>query len=131
MSYMKSRNLDKLWIKDGVQVISDEAFNDNSITTLSLSDTVELIGQNSFSDNIIETLVLGSNVKMLGNYAFARNRLRSVSIHALIPPEIYSLTYPPFFGNPNIEEILVPSTAIDTYKSAEYWSSFSDLIKSL
>lgn len=113
---------------EGLEIISMQAFSDCSISgELTFSDSVWLIGQNAFLRNNISEITLGSGIKRLGNYAFRDNKITTIHIYATTPPEIESESWPPFEGNV-IEKIYVPTSVVDAYKSAPYWSTFADKI---
>lgn len=113
---------------EGLEIISMQAFSDCSISgELTFSDSVWLIGQNAFLRNNISEITLGSGIKRLGNYAFRDNKITTIHIYATTPPEIESESWPPFEGNV-IENIYVPTSVVDAYKSAPYWSTFADKI---
>ena len=129
-SSKRSLNITELRTYNGLEIISAQAFYQNKITSLTIADTVWLIGQNSFAENQITELVLGSGLKRLGNYAFKDNAINTVTVHAVTPPEIESISWPPFDGNP-IASIRVPAESVGAYKAAEGWSDFSSMITAI
>lgn len=112
---------------DGVLSLGDQSFSNNQITSLVLPDSVQRIGQNAFLSNALTHLEIGSGVTLIDNYAFKDNQLESVTIHAINPPDFFSLSYLPFDGN-SLGGIYVPAESVNAYKTNQYWSVYSELI---
>lgn len=125
--FKQNLNINELIVLDGVLTLGDQSFSNNQITSLVLPDSVQRIGQNAFLSNALTHLEIGSGVTLLDNYAFKDNQLESVTIHAVNPPDFFSLSYLPFDNNP-LTAIYVPAQSVAAYKSNQYWSVYSELI---
>ena len=63
-----------------VTSISDYAFSNGSLTSVTISNTVTSIGAYAFDNNAITSVNIGSNVTIIGNNAFQSNQISSLII---------------------------------------------------
>ncbi|MBP6880317.1 leucine-rich repeat domain-containing protein [Candidatus Saccharibacteria bacterium] len=63
-----------------VTAIGNGAFNDNSLTTLTIPNTVSTIGENAFSTNKLATVIIPNSVVALGRNSFSINDLTALTI---------------------------------------------------
>lgn len=115
---------------DGVLILGDQSFSNNQIASLIIPNSVQRIGQNAFLLNALTHLEIGSGVTLLDNYAFKDNQLESVTIHAINPPDFFSMAYLPFDGN-QLTAIYVPAQSVNAYKTNQYWSVYAELIRGI
>ena len=114
------------YISNEVTNIEDNAFNGcKRITTVSIGANVEYIGNRAFygcSD--LTNVIIPDSVTSIGDYAFDYcNRLKTIKVLSTTPPP--TLGSKVFYA---IEKIIVPKSAINTYKSAAGWSTYADKI---
>lgn len=104
-SFYNCNNLSSIMIPNGVTDISDEAFGYcSSLTSITLPSSVTSIGSDVFY------------------YDFS---LKSIHILATIPPTLSGNLW----GEISSDLVIyVPTASVDTYKSAEGWSTYADLI---
>ena len=113
------------YISNEVTNIEDNAFNGCKLmTTVSIGANVEYIGNRAFygcSD--LTNVIIPDSVTSIGDYAFNYcNRLKTIKVLSTTPPTLGSEV---FYA---IEKIIVPKSAINTYKSAAGWSTYADKI---
>lgn len=79
-SAFENMSLTSVTIPDSVTEIGISAFNTNSLTSVTIPDSVTLIGTTAFATNPISNLSLGANVTDIGIGAFVDNNLTDVTI---------------------------------------------------
>lgn len=90
----------------GLKTIDSFAFNDSGLTSLDVPASVESIGQRAIEGGI------------------------PVTVRATTPPSITSGAFVgTFVGTPS--HIYVPASAVDTYKAADGWSTYSSVIEAI
>lgn len=74
----------------------------------------------------LSDIVLPNTVTSIGSSAFAEcSGLYNIRIHALTPPTLGNNVF--YNVNPDFK-ILVPASAVDTYKQASGWSTYASKI---
>ena len=119
-----------LIISDGVTSIGNNAFsNFSKLTSVSLPSSLTSIGSSAFEGcNGLTSLDIPTNVNDIGNRAFYNcTILKTVNVFSPTPPTLGDLV---FDSNASDRKIYVPKP-IDTYKTAEGWSSYKDDIDAL
>ena len=140
-------NLDSV-IMDGAEItkIEQYAFRNTKISEIKIPETVTTIKNNAFTGTQISILDIPDSVTTLGAYAFSHcPKLTTVAIGSGIGSlennpflecgGITSYTIrretPPTLGPGGLPgtslKIYVPSSAVDTYKTAEGWSEYEIL----
>ena len=131
---------------EGITKIGEYAFRDTKISEIEIPKTVTTIEQSAFSGTQISILDIPDSVTTLGAYAFSHcPNLTTVTIGSGIGSlennpfsnctNITSYTIrretPPTLGPEGLPgtslKIYVPSSAVDTYKTAEGWSEYEIL----
>ena len=110
-------------------MIGDEAFSlCTSLTSVTIPDSVTTIGNNAFYNcSSLTSVTIPDSVTTIGNGAFQNcDSLTSVYCVATTPPSLGGDYV--FDGNGSGRLIYVPAASVDAYKSAEYWSEYSDAI---
>lgn len=79
-SAFENVSLTSVTIPDSVTEIGISAFNTNNLTSVTIPDSVTLIGTTAFATNPISNLSLGANVTDIGIGAFVDNNLSDVTI---------------------------------------------------
>ena len=107
--------------------IGTYAFQSNSLETIKIYDACTSISAYAFRYNSkLKSVEIGKGLKNMYAYTFANNTsLTTFTIHATTPPTILGTT---FQNSNNIEEMRVPASALETYKSASNWSVYADLM---
>ena len=112
----------------GVNVIDIGSFLDcSNMTRISIPGTVTDIGGSAFMNcSSLKSIVLPKSVSVIGSDAFLGcSAMTSVTCLALVPP---ALDYGAL-GSVNEQAILqVPIDALDAYRAATGWNSFTDIV---
>jgi len=121
--------LPSIIIPEGVEVIGNYAFADGctSLTSISLPSTLKTIGQGSFYGCTgLTSITFPASLSQIGEYAFSGcTSLNTVNSLCTSPPTLGGFET---FGDVVKHSILyVNDLAIDAYKQAEYWESFSEI----
>lgn len=119
-------------IPNSVKVLGRNIFmcrgdHPTSVRNITIGNGVTSIGQNSFdiasSEDTLEDVVIGNSISFIDENAFGSLIPKSVTIHATTPPVLgdnaFNKSACPFF---------VPSGSVESYKSAESWARFKDMI---
>ena len=138
-------------IPDSVRSIGESAFtNCTQLSYITLPNGLEYLGSHAFENclnfyniNIPSTLTslpaycfyncdglsdieIPSTIQVIGNYAFGYcSGLYNLTIYSMTPPTITTSTF--FNVNSNFK-IFVPSEAVNTYKAADGWRTYSSKI---
>ena len=105
--------------------IGSYAFSHANINNLSLSNC-SFINQYAFGENYNLSYVNLSICSVLSQYAFYN--CSSLTTVILGYSSIVSINNTVFQNDNNLSEIYVPASLVDAYKSAQYWSSYSNKI---
>ncbi len=145
-------NVTSLVIEDGVTYLADYTFgNCTKLTSVTIANSVEAIAEGAFSGcKNLSSITIGNGVKKIGYNALRTfgYKLTSITIPAsvtLIDGQAFQSnpglttfislpTTPPTmdrqaFERGNLTDIFVPTSSVDAYKEAPFWSEFADLIK--
>ena len=114
-------------IPNGIKSIGDYAFVFcTDLTEITIPESVETVGISAF--NYCESLTsvsIPNSVTSLGDYAFNGCRdLSSITVYCQTPPGIGRSC---FMNGPSCP-IFVPTELVETYKTAEGWSSYATRI---
>ncbi|MET3505307.1 leucine-rich repeat protein [Halalkalibacter oceani] len=95
-----------------VTAIGEEAFEEKSLTEVSLPDTLTTIRDYAFWGNRLTELTLPDGVTSIGNYAFTDNRLEELTL-----PNTLAVIGNNVFAMNNLEEVVIPDgvTAIGNW----------------
>ncbi len=127
LAFYSCSGLTSVTIGNSVTSIGDEAFeNCSGLTSITIPDSVTSIGNGAFLNCIgLTSVTIGNGVTSINNQPFYNcNKLKTVKILAVNPPTLYSGA----FEETSLEKIIVPKSAINTYKSAAGWSDYADKI---
>ena len=121
-------SLTNVIIPDSVTSIEDGAFSGcSSLTSVTIPNSVTSIGKSAFSscDNLT-SVTIPNSVISIGKEAFYNcSSLTSVYCKPVTPPTGGSNM---FYRNASGRKIYVPTTSVDKYKAAQYWSAYSSYI---
>ena len=103
---------------------------DGSVTDLTVPDGVRTIGYAAFGAcTVLEAVTIPSTVKEIGSGAFfGCPSLVSVTCLALTPPTLGNSV---FYGASANLVIYVPSSSVNSYKSASGWSDYASNIQAI
>lgn len=114
-------------IGSSVASINGSAFEGcSNLTNVTIPNSVTSIEDTAFKDCIgLTSVTIPDSVTRIGIWAFyGCNKLKTVKISAVNPPTIDNVA----FDETSIEKIIVPKSAINSYKSATGWSTYADKI---
>ena len=78
-----------------VTVIANDAFANNSLTSVTIPNSVTRVGSGAFRSNLLTSLTIGNSVTSIGDRAFEHNGLTSITI----PDSVTSIGYRAFQSN--------------------------------
>lgn len=126
-------SLTSIIIPYSVTSIGNGAFSScSSLSNIMIGDSIPLFGKKmSIGDEVLyfcrglTSVTIGNNVTSIGKGAFKSCRyLKIIKMLLENPPTLTE----DLFNDTPIEKIIVPKSAIDTYKSAAIWSTYADKI---
>ena len=105
-----------------VTSISDYAFNEESLATVSIPKSVESIGYGAFDTNNLTAITIPDSVTSIGDFAFSWNSLTSVTI----PSSITSIGNDVFKIN-DLTSVTIPDSVTSIGQNAFYNNQLSSL----
>ena len=129
LAFYGCNNLVTINIGDKVKRIPTYAFIDCiGLTEITIPNSVTTIGYAAFSGCTgLTEIAIPNNVTLIYNYAFSDcTGLTEIRVEATIPPTIYSYT---FAQVDKSIPLYVPAESIATYRSADYWSEFTNIVE--
>lgn len=130
-TFYQCYSLTSITIPNSVATIAQAAFSNCTGLTgnLLIPDSVTSISDSAFSwCKGLSAATIGSGITTIGRYAFLGcSSLASITINATTPP---ALGEDPFSSTNNCP-IYVPSGSVNTYKSAEGWSTYTSRIQAI
>ena len=124
-------SLTSIDIPNSVTSIGDGAFSGcTSLTSCTIGSGVTSIGNNAFQNcSALASINIPSGVTSIGKYAFQYcSSLTSITVNAATPPKLSNVNA---FNNTNNCPIYVPSGSVETYKTANVWSSLASRIQAI
>ena len=112
-------------IGDNVYSVYKETFQDcDGLVSVVIGKNVRSIGKNAFSGcSSLTSITIPSSVEKIEGYAFDKY-LKSVYSESLNPASIAEGTFP----SRKSANLYVPVNAVSTYKQAEYWKEFKNIL---
>ena len=146
-AFQSCRVLTSISLPDSMTSIGDWAFNDcSSLVSIDLPSDLTSIGANVFAGSGLPSITIPSSVTSIGERAFASSSLTSITI----PSSVTSIGNNAFFLCTKLDfvtinasvppsggekmfyatncPIYVPFESVETYKTTQYWSDYSDRI---
>ena len=117
-------------IPSGITTIEASLFNScSSLSSITIPNSVTQIANSAFRDcSSLTSIDIPSGVTSIGGYAFwGCSGLTSIMINAITPPALVAST----FQATNNCPIYVPCQSVETYKSAENWSTYASRIRGI
>ena len=119
-------NLGSVKIGSSVTSIGEDVFLSCTVLTgIIIPNSVTSIGERAFYGcTSLTSVEIGTGITSIGNHAFAYNKPKddylNVTIYAEIPPELGVSVFSALstYGTHLAEQIKVPSSSVDAYKSA-------------
>ena len=108
-------------------------FTLNFYTNISINipDSVVTIGRSAFEGCDAKSITIGNSVTTIGADAFKLYEpfTTQITLRGTTPPQITSTTFSGCMTNDCV--IYVPASAVETYKSANIWSSYASRIQAI
>ena len=125
-------SLTSIEIPDSVTSIGNYAFSAcRGLTSITIPDSVTSIGQTVFENcSGLTSVTIGSGTTSIGNNAFRYcTGLDSFTVKATTPPTLGGSNV--FYRASSNFIIYVPSASVETYKAAQYWSTYASRIQAI
>ena len=121
-------NCTSVTLPNTLKTITNSALEECAFTSIDLPEGLETIDMYAFFGSKLTSVVIPSTVTTLGYSAFLYNEdLAVVTLLPTTPPTL--MPELPFGECEALTAIYVPAGCADTYKAAEGWSEYADLIK--
>src|SRR5574344_127379 len=105
-NYAFSNNqLTSVTIPDSVTSIGNYAFANNQLTSVTIPNSVTSIGESAFESNQLTSVTIPDSVTSIGDYAFSNNQLTSVTI----PDSVTSIGMSAFSEN-QLTSVTIPNS---------------------
>ena len=127
-AFLSCSNLTSVDISNSLTSIPANAFACTSLTSVTIPNSVTTIDQGAFSQCYsLTSVVIGSGVTSIGYNVFGNNTtITYIECKGNTPPTIDSSTFTSsHYSNATLK---VPRNFESTYRSAEYWSNFTDIV---
>ncbi len=109
---------------NSVTSIGDNAFSNNSLTTVTIPNNVTNIGSYAFSNNSLTTVTIPNNVTSIGSYAFAYNALTTVTV----PDSVTSIGSYAFVYNTSLASVSCFAVRTAFVGSSAFFQTGSPLV---
>jgi uncharacterized repeat protein (TIGR02543 family) len=113
---------------DTLKYLDTDAFSGaTSLSSINFSSSLEIIGNNAFDFcTSLASVNLPASIKEIRSRAFGScSSLVSVTINATTPPLRFANS---FEGTPQSLQYFVPSSALNTYHTNQFWSAYASKI---
>lgn len=121
--------LTSIILPEGIESLYATCFaGQTQLANVTLPESLTTIENYVFSGTTsLISITIPANVTSIGTSVFPNGGLKSVTLEGTTPPTIVAET----FKNVELEHIYVPAEAVETYKTAEGWSNYADIIESV
>lgn len=124
IDYPRHKSETEFTIPTTVNEIGVEAFIGSQCRTINIPEGVHTIGMGAFVGSQLTSLTIPSTIQNIGNMiCFNCVNLSSIYIKASTPPVLRNNALD------GITTIYVPTSAVNAYKAADTWSSYSSKIQ--
>ena len=116
-------------IPEGMTILDGWVFAScNSLTSVVFPESMTEIGDYSFTNcENLASITIPKNVTIIGQYAFnACYSLNTITSYASAPPALEGETV--FNGVDRNIPVYVPYSAVEAYKTADYWKEFANIL---
>lgn len=126
-AFKNAIQLSSIVIPDNVTSIGTDAFmNCAGLQAVSMPNRLEVVGNSAFEGTAMQSVTLGSRVSSINSRAFADcASLRNVFLDNLTPPLRFANS---FENTDSALRYKVDSSALNAYKTNEYWAPFASQI---
>ena len=127
-AFEECRRLNEVVIPYGVTNIRNCTFkNCDSLTCVQISNSVKIIEEKAFQGcSSLKEITIPKSVKVIRSKAFAEcGALKSITSWNTTPPEISQST---FSSVSKTIPVYVPAESVETYKKADGWSEFCNIV---
>ena len=133
-AFVNVRTISSVTIPSNITTLKSCAFNNCGIQNYVLNNGLTTIEHTAFINNYnLSAITIPSTVTSIGSQAFFNcTALTTVTINATTPPTVSSSSIDAIFNNcSSLTTIYVPASSVDTYKAADGWSLYADLIRAI
>lgn len=133
-AFVNVRTISSVTIPSNITTLKSCAFNNCGIQNYVLNNGLTTIEHTAFINNYnLSAITIPSTVTSIGSQAFFNcTALTTVTINATTPPAVSSSSIDEIFNNcSSLTTIYVPASSVDTYKAADGWSLYADLIRAI
>ena len=127
-AFLHCSSLTTITLPEGVTRIEKETFAGCvSLTTITIPEGVTAIGRDAFSgcSSLTSITIPESVTSIIGSYTFySCSSLTAITCKATTPPTIETLST--FYKVDKSIPVYVPAGSVEAYKSAAYWSEFTN-----
>lgn len=121
-------SLKEVTFAEGTTSIGEAAFMScSSLSSITLPNSVEEIKKNAFAYcSSLSSVTIGSGIVSISDNTFVQlSKFSTLTVYATTPPQMSEYAF--YRSTPQV--IYVPSQSVDTYKTANGWSTFKNLIR--
>lgn len=129
--YNCTKLIGTLTLPNGITSIGNYAFYScTGLTSVTIGNGVTSIGGWAFQFCTgLTSVTIGNSITSIGNHAFyGCSGLTSITIEAITPPSMDGYDC---FNSTNNCPIYVPSSSVEAYKAATYWSNYASRIQAI
>lgn len=124
VQYLFSNTNISYTIPSSVLIIGEEAFYNNSVTSVIIPNSVTTIEKKAFDGCVrLTSVIIGNRVTTIGAAAFSRcHRLSAITCYALTPPNLDLYVFDSV--NKKSCTLFVPAESIELYQQTPIWKDF-------
>lgn len=116
------KELTRVTIPDGVEIIGNDAFKGNELTDVIIPNSVTQLGQGVFQNNKLTSVNLSNNIKVIETNLFYGNKLTKV----IIPDGVTKIDQMAFYDN-ELSNINIPNSVINIEMGAFGYNSINEV----
>lgn len=103
----------------------------DNLTAVTIPNSVTAIDERAFQNcAMVNNIVVPSGVTSIGERAFQNcGRLSNITFNSVTPPTLEDSNI--FYGCNSLMHIYVPQASVQSYKTTQYWDTYSDIIQGI